>query len=83
MREKQKRVYLSSPTMHGEERRYIQEAFESNWVAPLGKNVDAFEAEMAAYLGVKAAAALSAGTAVNASTCLGGLHCEHLRQRGP
>ena len=63
MREGQKRVYLSSPTMHGEEHKYIQEAFESNWVAPLGKNVDAFEVEMAAYLGVKAAAALSAGTA--------------------
>jgi len=34
-----KRIYLSSPTMHGLEMKYIQEAFDSNWVAPLGKNV--------------------------------------------
>nr|WP_321262356.1 hypothetical protein [uncultured Sphaerochaeta sp.] len=35
-----KRVYLSSPTMHDLEMKYIQEAFDTNWVAPLGKNVD-------------------------------------------
>ena len=35
-----KRIYLSSPTMHGLEMKYIQEAFDANWVAPLGKNVD-------------------------------------------
>ena len=57
------RIYLSSPTMHGEEQIYIKEAFDTNWVAPLGKNVDEFEKEMAAYVGVKHAAALSAGTA--------------------
>lgn len=57
------RIWLSSPTMHGEEQKFIQEAFDTNWVAPLGKNVDEFEREMAAYLGVKSAAALSAGTA--------------------
>ena len=57
------RVYLSSPTMHGEERRYIDEAFETNWVAPLGKNVDEFEREFSAYLGVRGALALNAGTA--------------------
>ena len=38
----EKKIFLSSPTMHGEEQAYIREAFESNWVAPLGKNVDAF-----------------------------------------
>lgn len=59
----EKRVYLSSPTMHGEEQRFIQEAFDTNWVAPLGKNVDAFEREMAAYVGTGHAAALTAGTA--------------------
>ena len=59
----EKRIYLSSPTMHGEEQRFIQEAFDTNWVAPLGKNVDAFEREMAAYVGVGHAAALTAGTA--------------------
>lgn len=57
------RIYLASPTMHGEEQRYIQEAFDTNWVAPLGKNVDEFEREMAAYVGTKHAAALTAGTA--------------------
>ncbi len=58
-----KRIYLSSPTMHGEEHMYIQEAFDSNWVAPLGPNVDRFEREVSAYIGVKAAAALVSGTA--------------------
>lgn len=59
----EKRVYLSSPTMHGEEQRYVQEAFDTNWVAPLGKNVDEFEKTVAAYVGVQEAAALTAGTA--------------------
>lgn len=58
-----KRVYLSSPTMHGEEMLFIKEAFDTNWVAPLGKNVDEFEREMAARIGIGYAAALSAGTA--------------------
>lgn len=49
--------------MHKEEQQFIQEAFDTNWVAPLGKNVDEFEREMASYLGVGHAAALSAGTA--------------------
>lgn len=57
------RIYLSSPTMHGEEQAYIQEAFDTNWVAPLGRNVDEFERETAAYVGVRHAAALTAGTA--------------------
>ena len=45
------RIFLSSPTIHGEEQKFVQEAFDTNWVAPLGKNVDEFEREMAAYLG--------------------------------
>lgn len=57
------RIYLSSPTMHGEEQQFIKEAFDTNWVAPLGPNVDAFEKELAAYTGCGYAAALSAGTA--------------------
>ena len=56
-------IYLSSPTMHGEEQKFIQEAFDTNWVAPLGPNVNAFEKEMAAYTGAGHASALSAGTA--------------------
>ena len=58
-----KRIYLSSPTMHGEEQDFVQSAFDTNWVAPLGPNVDAFEKEMADYIGGGYAAALSAGTA--------------------
>ena len=58
-----KRIYLSCPTMHGEELKFIHEAFDTNWVAPLGPNVNEFEKEVAAYTGSKAAAALSAGTA--------------------
>ncbi len=58
-----KRIFLSTPTMHGEEMGFIQEAFDTNWVAPLGKNVDEFEKEMAAYVGAAGAAALSSGTA--------------------
>lgn len=57
------RIYLSCPTMHGEEQKFVQEAFDTNWVAPLGPNVSAFEKEMAAYTGAGFASALSAGTA--------------------
>lgn len=59
------RVYLSSPHMsdEGYEMEYIKEAFDTNWIAPLGKNVEEFEKEVAAMVGSKAAAALSSGTA--------------------
>ncbi|MGN1037829.1 MAG: DegT/DnrJ/EryC1/StrS family aminotransferase [Mailhella sp.] len=57
------RIWLSSPTMHGDELAYVHEAFASNWVAPLGPNVNEFEKEMAAYMGIGHAAALSSGTA--------------------
>lgn len=56
------KIWLSSPTMHGEEQIYIKQAFDTNWVAPLGPNVDGFENEIAAYLGIKHAAALVSGT---------------------
>ena len=59
----EKRIFLSSPTMCGKEMEYINEAFETNWIAPLGKNVDEFEKELADYVQVKYAAALSSGTA--------------------
>ncbi len=45
-----KRIQLSTPTMHGEEIGFIHEAFEKNWIAPLGFNCDSFETEMAEYL---------------------------------
>jgi dTDP-4-amino-4,6-dideoxygalactose transaminase len=59
------RIYLSSPHMseEGYEQNYIKEAFDTNWIAPLGPNVDGFEQELAARVGVSHAAALSSGTA--------------------
>ncbi|ADI28208.1 DegT/DnrJ/EryC1/StrS aminotransferase family protein [Geobacillus sp. C56-T3] len=57
------RIYLSPPHMSGNEQKYINEAFETNWIAPLGPNVDAFEKELAEYVGSKGAAAVSSGTA--------------------
>lgn len=59
----QQRIYLSPPHMTGREMTYIQDAFDSNWIAPLGPHVDAFEKEVASYAGVKGALALSSGTA--------------------
>lgn len=58
-------IYLASPHMseEGYEQQYVKEAFDTNWIAPLGKNVNEFEKEMAAYVGAKDAAALSAGSA--------------------
>ena len=58
-----KRIYLASPTMHGWEQEYVKEAFDTNWIAPVGPHVDAFEKEIAAYTGAKNAVALSGGTA--------------------
>ncbi len=57
------RVFLSPPHMGEEERKLLLEAFDSNWIAPLGPHVDAFEREVAAKVGVAHAAALSSGTA--------------------
>lgn len=58
-----KRIFLSSPHMSGKENQYINEAFETNWIAPLGPNVDAFEKEIAFYVGAAEAVAVSSGTA--------------------
>ena len=57
------RIYLSPPHMSGNEMKYIREAFDQNWIAPLGPNVDEFEKSLAAYCGVKHAAVVSSGTA--------------------
>jgi dTDP-4-amino-4,6-dideoxygalactose transaminase len=57
------KIWLSSPHMSGKEMKYINEAFTTNWIAPLGPNVDKFENELAKYLSVKSCAALSSGTA--------------------
>lgn len=57
------RIYLSPPHMSGREQAYIAEAFASNWIAPLGPHVDAFEQEFAQVVGAPHALALSSGTA--------------------
>ncbi len=57
------RIYLSSPHMSGLEQQYVQDAFDTNWIAPLGPHVDAFEREFAERVGAKYAAALSSGSA--------------------
>lgn len=56
------KIWLSSPTMHEEEIKFVNEAFETNWIAPLGPNVDKFEHELAEYVGIDNAAATSSGT---------------------
>jgi len=60
---KHDKILLSPPHMSGNEWKYIQEAIETNWIAPLGPNVDAFEKEMASFLGARDAVAVSSGTA--------------------
>lgn len=56
-------ILLSTPHLGDFEMTYVEEAFRTNWIAPLGPNVDAFEREVAAYVGVGHAAAMSSGTA--------------------
>lgn len=56
-------ILLSTPHMGRTEKRFVEEAFQTNWIAPLGPNVDAFERELADLVGAKYAAALSSGTA--------------------
>lgn len=57
------KVWLSSPTMHGKELEYMTEAYKTNWMSTVGKNINEIEAQVAEYVGVKYAVALSAGTA--------------------
>lgn len=61
----EKRIFLASPHMseEGYEKEYIKKAFDTNWIAPLGENVNKFEEELSQYVGAKCGAALSAGTA--------------------
>ena len=68
MKRLEKRIPLATPTMHGDEIKYVNEAFEKNWIAPLGFNCDSFEIEMSDYLSANLdkkyhALALSSGTA--------------------
>lgn len=58
-----KKIWLSPPHMSGREQKYINEAFDLNWIAPLGPNVDGIENELASYIDIKHVAALNTGTA--------------------
>lgn len=58
-----KKLWLSSPTMHGEEQHWVDDAIRTNWVSTVGANINEIEKQTAAYVGVKFAVALSAGTA--------------------
>ena len=57
-----KRIYLASPHMGGQELNFIQEAFDTNWIAPLGPNVNNFEKELSEYIKINHATALTSGT---------------------
>ncbi len=57
------RIYLSSPHMGGDELNYIHDAFDKNWIAPLGANVDGFEKDIQSYVGRGHAAVVTSGTA--------------------
>src|SRR5208283_3371167 len=58
-----RRIYLSPPHIGPDERRHVETAFETNWIAPVGPHLSAFEEEMCAASGVKAAVCVSSGTA--------------------
>ncbi len=58
-----KRIYLSPPHMGEKEQQFIKEAFDDNWIAPVGPNIDQFEKEISTYTGARGAVALSSGTA--------------------
>ncbi|MFC3039873.1 aminotransferase class I/II-fold pyridoxal phosphate-dependent enzyme [Virgibacillus xinjiangensis] len=60
---KLKRTFLSSPHMSGNEQKYIQEAFDLNWIAPLGNNVNGLEKDIAEYNSIRDAAVVTSGTA--------------------
>ena len=57
------RVWLSSPTMHGDEQRWVDDAIATNWVSTVGRNIDETEKAIAEIIGVQYAVGLSAGTA--------------------
>jgi dTDP-4-amino-4,6-dideoxygalactose transaminase len=57
------KIWLSPPHMGGEEIKFVQDAFETNWISPVGPHITAFESELSAYLGIAGCAALSSGTA--------------------
>ena len=67
------KVWLSSPTMHGEEFEFLKEAYETNWMSTVGRNIDEVEHQMAEMVGLKYAVGLSAG-------CIWPSHWSHQRK---
>lgn len=57
------KIWLATPTMHGEEQAFVKEAFDTNWVSTVGENINKLEDGIKEYTGMKYAVALSAGTA--------------------
>ena len=57
------KVWLSSPTMHGDEIKYMRQAYETNWMSTVGENINEVEKSIREYMGCKYAVALSSGTA--------------------
>ena len=69
------KVWLSSPTMHGDELKYMKEAYETNWMSTVGANINEIEKQVCEYIGCKDAVALSAGTAaLHMCMKLAGIH---------
>lgn len=58
----EKKVWLSSPTMHGEELKYVTEAYETNWMSTVGANINEIEKQISEKVGCKYAVALATGT---------------------
>jgi dTDP-4-amino-4,6-dideoxygalactose transaminase len=59
----EKKIWLSSPTMHGDEQKWVDEAIRTNWVSTVGENINVVEEQVAEIIGRKYAVALSSGTA--------------------
>ena len=57
------KIWLSSPTMHGDEQKWVDDAIQKNWVSTVGENINEVERQMAEYVGCKYAVGLSCGTA--------------------
>ena len=77
------KIWLSSPTMHGDEIRYITEAYETNWMSTVGKNINEVEHQLAAYTGSRYAVALASGTAsLHLSVRLAGIEAYGIPEAG-
>ena len=77
------KIWLSSPTMHGDEIRYVQEAYDTNWMSTVGANINAVEQEISKLLGCQYAVALSSGTAsLHLSLKLAGIEAYGMPQVG-